>query len=126
MVLIMNTSQFKFGMYLSHSISPPENWVGNPASFIFSITLSLKIPYHGKIPPSGRERGSLPSVLYCGHDHLSVGNGDLYIAEDLALCSSELEGCFGVGISRGNEINMNLLAGMANFRLSHFELWLIT
>ena len=126
MVLVMSSGQFKFGVYLSHSVSMPQNWVGNPASFMFSITLSLKIPYHGKRPPIGRERGSVPSVLFCGYDHLEVGNGDLHIGEDLTECSSELEGCFGVGIARGHELNMNVLAGLHNFRLNHFELWLIT
>ena len=125
MVIVISSGEFKFGIYLSHSISHAETWVGSPASFIFSITLDLKFPYHGKQPPRNRSKGNLPSVLFCGSDHFEAGNGDFYINESLTIGSSELEGCFGVGITRGSEINSQILAGTNNFHINHLEMWLV-
>ena len=88
--------------------------------------MDLRFPYHGKCtPPSFDEVGSHASYhcLYADVKQLVFGNGDLVIQEDLRTGSSELEGSYGVGLTRGSLGSQALLAGGPDFHIDALELY---
>jgi hypothetical protein len=88
------------------------------------VTFDLKFPYHGKHPPTGRGT-NIPSAVYCDHDHIEIGNGDLSIDGNLMLCTSQLEGCYGLGFVRESIAASAILAGSENFEIDELEAWVV-
>jgi hypothetical protein len=117
-------------------------WIGTPACFLFSLTLDLKFPYHGRNPPH-RGGGNRPSTTgaagagvgaggnlltfgyYVDSDHIEIGNGDIYIDENMMEIYSELEGCYGVGLQRNLSEVRSLLGGANNFPIDELEVWMV-
>lgn len=112
-------------MYLSHPIVPTSAWTGSPACFLFSVTLGLRFPYHGRtVTPD--ENVQYPLALYVDRNHVFVGNGDLVIDDTLTNGSSELENCYGLsGLEPGSKESQCMLAGSALFTIDTLELWAI-
>lgn len=68
---------------------------------------------------------SVPCSYYVDTDHIEIGNGDLYIDENMLQVYSELEGCYGVGLQR-NMSEVTLLMGGSNcFNIDTLEVWMI-
>jgi hypothetical protein len=47
---VVRSGEFVFGTYLTHQIAPTCSWTGSPACYLFTTSLDLKLPYHGKLP----------------------------------------------------------------------------
>jgi hypothetical protein len=62
---------------------------------------------------------------YVDSDHLEVGNGDIYIDENMMEVYSELEGCYGLGLPRQTQEVAMLMGGANNFPIDELELWMI-
>ena len=122
MVIIIRSSLFKFGCYLNQAPLPSGAWAGSPACFLFSSSLDLKLPYHGRKPPA-RGKTDFPCAFLADMDHLEVGNGDLYVDASLCTGYSELEGCYGVGMAPSCEEVSCLLGGRPSFPIDSIELW---
>lgn len=115
---------------------PSNVWIGTPACFLFSLTLDLKFPYHGRNPPH-RGGGGRPSAnqvaggnlitfgYYVDSDHIEIGNGDIYIDENMMEIYSEMEGCYGVGLQRNISEVRSLLGGANNFPIDELEVWMV-
>ena len=123
-VLVLQSGHFKFGAYLNQSITATGSWSGSPACFIYSVTLDLKFPYHGRCPP-GRGQSDFPCAFFVDYDHIEIGNGDLHIDESFITGYSELEGCYGLGLPRGSAEASAILAGSGSFEIDDLELWYI-
>lgn len=129
---IVRSGEFTFGFYVTHQIVPNCAWAGSPACFLFSITLDLKLPYHGKVPPISGS-GSIdispkphePTAFYAQSDYLFIGNGDLSIDQSLTNGSSELENSFGVGLGLNSVEAMCVLAGSPLFTIDDMEVWAV-
>jgi hypothetical protein len=105
-----------------------------------SLTLDLKFPYHGRNPPhrgGSRPTGPVPGMMtgpggggitfgyYVDSDHVEVGNGDIYIDENMMEVYSELEGCYGLGLQRQTPEVAMLMGGSNNFPIDELEVWMI-
>lgn len=131
--MVIQSGSFKFGAYLTQNLLPTSTWIGTPACFTFSLTLDLKFPYHGRNPP---HRGGSRAVstsggniitygYYVDSDHIEIGNGDIYIDENMMEVYSELEGCYGLGLQRNTPEVSLLLGGANNFAIDELEIWMI-
>jgi hypothetical protein len=123
-VLLLSSGPFTCGAYLNQSLLPTGAWTGSPACFLFSSTLDLKFPYHGRKPPS-RGKTDFPCAFLADSDHLEIGNGDLHIEASLSIAYSELEGCYGLGWAPRSEESVAALGGGSSFHIDHVELWQI-
>ena len=110
-------------------------WAGSPACFLFSLTLDLKLPYHGRRVPEAegvsadevRTPISMePMAFFAQPDALFIGNGDLTINADLSAGSTELENCYGIGLIPNTPETFCLLTGSPFFNIDDVELWAIT
>lgn len=123
-MLLISSGSFTCGAYLNQAPVPTGAWSGSPACFLFSATLDLKFPYHGRKPPA-RGKTDFPCGFLVDMDHLEVGNGDLHIESSLTVAYSELEGCYGFGLSPRSEECVSALGGSSSFPIDILELWQI-
>ena len=125
-VMAMKAGKFSFGCYLSHPIHLNGLWAGFPTCFIYSATLGLKLPYHGHESPIVPELANTTQAgFYADLDQLLIGNGDIAINSDLSSGSSNLERCYGVGLSPQDWHSKVLLAGSEFFNIDCIEIWSI-
>ncbi len=135
-VLIIHSGEFVFGVYLSHRIRDNSLGSGSPSCFLFSMTMDMKISFHGKNPrvgssgsgasTSGASTGAVPHAFIASENKFEVGNRDLCLFNTggvLSSGSSELEGCFGVGMNKGSPEAGCLLAGQSQFPVDILEMW---
>ncbi len=144
MLIIRSTSGYLFGAYLSHVIRDNNTWTGNPTCFLFNLNYDIKIPYHGKYPLNNNN--DIKSFAFIGNENkLTIGNNDLVIYDHLlnnntnnntnnnsninimklSQGTSELEGCFGIGMVRNSNESKSFLAGSPSFVIENIELWSI-
>jgi hypothetical protein len=98
--------------------------MGSPACFLFSSTLDTRLPYHGRKPAGNVESNStLPKAFFADQDHVEIGNGDLVIEQSLDYGYSEIENCYGVGLSSGSSEAKCFLAGSPQFEIDELEVW---
>ena len=119
-MLIIRSKNYKFGAYLSHPLTISRSWTGSPACFLFSLTVDLKFPYHGRVPPLN---SGGPLAFYADREALIFGNDDLRVNADLRYGSSRLEGCYGLGLAAKSLEASCILAGDENFEISQIEIW---
>ena len=104
-----------------------ETKFGNPKCFLFSLSLDLKIPYHGRHKlPSSDTTGSRQSHHDCqcaGPDYVQFGSKDLCLKGDFSACTSELEYSYGIGLVKDGEHAKSLLAGASVFKADQVEAW---
>jgi hypothetical protein len=125
-VIIITSGEYTFGAYLSTPLVLTGLWAGSPASFLFSSTLDIKIPYHGeRVPNIDKPDPSHCYGFYADIDQLVIGNGDLVIDQNLMNGSSELEGCYGVGMGAASHDAKHFLAGAQGFEIDDLEVWTI-
>ena len=113
-----------FGGYFSHPLILSGSWAGGPASFLFSVTLDLKIPFHARSLPE-ECNGALDAFLV-ERDLLTIGNNDLVIGNALREGESDLEHVFGVGLEFDSPEARCLLAGRSQFTIDDLEIWAVT
>jgi hypothetical protein len=124
-LMVITSSGNVFGAFLSQPIQLTGTWSGSPSSFLFSLKHDIKIPYHGKITPGGVDGTSNCFGFYADISRLLIGNGDLIIDSSLSSGSSELEGCYGVGMIPESKDCSGVLAGGPNFPIDDLEVWSI-
>lgn len=126
-VLVVQSGEHVFGAYLSHPLRDDSIGAGSPSCFLFSTTLDLKFTFHGHNPVR-RKPNTAPSAFSASENKIEFGNGDLCILGSggrVSGGSSDLEGCFGVGLGR-NTVNAKcFLAGSPQFNIDLLELWAI-
>ena len=61
--------------------------------------------------------------FFADDQHLVFGNGDIKLEENLETGSSQLEGCFGLGLPKTSHAASSLLAGTNSFAIDKLELW---
>lgn len=110
-----------FGAYLSHSIVPSTQWAGSPSCFLFNLTQGIKLPYHAR--NAADVGGDSPLAFLMQEDRMYIGYGDMSINADLLTGSSELENCYGLGMSQGTPETLCLLAGSPVFEIETLEVW---
>ena len=121
----MQSEDFVFGAYLSHPLEYSGAWSGSPACFLFSSTLSLKLPYHGRHVSEAQAATGSPTAFCVDRERMIFGNGDLVIDKDLLGGSSYLEQCYGTGLTPGSTEANCLLAGRAEFPITNLEVWTV-
>jgi hypothetical protein len=132
-VIVVRSGEFIFGGYASDPWRNDESRFGNPKCFLFSITLDLKFPYHGRqkdgqssIAGMGGQWGRTQhDCLSGGPDYLQFGIRDLCLRGDLRGCTSELEFSYGVGLVPGSDDAKSILAGGTLFVADEVEAWQI-
>ena len=125
-VIVVKAGFYTFGAYLSAPLALNGVWAGSPSSFLFSLTLDMRIPYHGeRVPNLNKPDPSHTYGFFADVDQLVIGNGDLVFSSDLMRASSELEGCFGVGMGVGSADARHALAGAPAFVIDEIEVWAI-
>jgi hypothetical protein len=122
--MVIKSGSYTFGAFLSHPLIPSGSWMGSPASFLFSITLDMRIPYHGRQPPQvGSGSITIPKAFFADREHIEIGNGDLFIEPNLTRARSEIEGCFGIGLTQSSREARGFLAGSSEFSVDELEVW---
>ena len=112
-----------FGAYLSHPLEYTGGWSGSPSCFLFSATLGIKLPYHGRAPPTAA--GGAPVGFFVDKQNIVFGNGDVVLDKDLLTGTCSLEGCYGVGLTPGSTEATCFLAGCAAFEIDDLEVFAI-
>ena len=113
---------------------PGNVWSGNPSCFLYSISLDIKLPYHARgLLDQNNENlnnssviSSTPLAFFAQPDTFFVGNGDLCLESDLLSGSSELENCYGCGLTPHSPEACCLLAGSPIFTIDMLEVWSIS
>ena len=133
-VLLLKSGNRIFGGYASDSWKDDGASFGDSKSFLFSVSLDLKFPFHGRklLPappkivgddiPIEAHNNTVPSLV-AGKDFVQFGVGDLVLRKGLSNCSSELEGSYGLGLRRGSSEASTILAGSKTFAVDEIELW---
>ena len=79
-VMVIRSGAYTFGAYLSAALQLNGIWNGSPSSFLFSLTLDLRLPYHGQsVPNLNKPDPSHTYAFYADVDQLVIGNGDLVL-----------------------------------------------
>jgi hypothetical protein len=137
-LLLIKSGEFSFGAYLTHQLAATCAWTGSPSCFLFSNTLSLKIPYHARtaaavtgtalgVPgTSGAVTANSPLAYFVQPDAIFIGNGDLSIDGELLSGTSELENFYGINMTPRCPEALCLLAGTPVFNIDVLEVWAIT
>ena len=110
-----------FGAYLSHPIVPTSTWCGSPSCFLFNLSVGAKLPYHARNAADVASED--PLGFYMQEDKMFFGYGDLSINEDLLTGNSEIENCYGMGLSAGSPEALCMMAGAPSFDIEDLEIW---
>lgn len=74
-LFIAKAGDFCFGAYASDPWRCDGDLFGSPMAFLFSLTLDVKVPYHGAIPPQNTIKRH--ACIRATNDYISFGDGDL-------------------------------------------------
>ena len=86
-VMVIRSGAYTFGAYLSAALQLNGIWNGSPSSFLFSLTLDLRLPYHGQcVPNLNKPDPSHTYAFYADVDQLVIGNGDLVLNQVRVTC----------------------------------------
>lgn len=133
-LLILSANNNTFGVYLSHPLVLTGSWTGSPACFLFNLTADLRFPFHSRVPPISNAVGGSVGFLV-DRECLRIGNQDLIITVAPVTAvegsvgfygTSELEGCYGLGLPIGGLEASCLLAGKNSFHIDFLEVWAIS
>ena len=88
-VIVMKSGEFVFGAYITTQWRHDGVRFGNPKCFMFSSTLDLKFPYHGRQKDGksqlyGMRNTVQHDCMMCTPQIMQLGLNDLCIQEDLA------------------------------------------
>lgn len=125
LLILIQSGDLVFGVYLSHPIEYAGGWRGGPACFIFSATLGVKIPYQARILSEDMGDAQAPVAFLIDRKQFVIGNGDLILSPRLNSGSCSLEHAFGIGLTPGSTESMCFLAGMAEFDVSRVEVFAV-
>jgi hypothetical protein len=126
-----------FGGYATDSWSPDGKRFGTPKSFLFSVSLDRKIPFHGRQrdhltqtkpqvdPETNYEMPLQHDCLWATQDKIGFGIKDLVLCGDFTRCVSELENSYGMGLTAGSPEAKSFLAGAEVFKAEAVEVWQI-
>ena len=128
-VYLTKAGEFVFGCFVSETFRTDGAPFGSPRAFLFSLTLDLKLPYHGATapPPLDGATAAPPhkakkhGCIRAADTKIAFGASDFVIDESLNTCASTLEGSFGVGLDPDDADA--LLAGAKTFAVDHLEIW---
>ena len=120
-LILVRSGDFTFGAYISHPLEYSGGWCGSPACFLFSTTLGIKLPYHGRNPPAAAN--GAPVAVYVDKQKLVLGNYDVVLNKDLTSGTCALEQCYGVGLALGSTEAGCFLAGRSDFEIDDLELF---
>jgi len=133
-LLVIKSNGRVFGGYADEPWRDDGNSFGRAKCFLFSSTMDIKIPFHGKKtlepplkPDDEEEFDDYSSPKFCvlksSPSQMQFGVRDLVLRDKLTACSSDLEYSFGVGLRAGSEEAGTLLAGSSAFVVDELELW---
>ena len=133
-LFIIRSGDFLFGGFASDQWQFEGDRFGTPKSFLFSLTLDVKVPFHGrrkdaesKLFPADGRGGVQHDCLRGEADHddasLRWGLHDLVLHGDLSRCSSEIEFSYGFGLPADSNEAKALLAGASVFAVDSMEVW---
>ena len=138
-VVLIKANGRVFGGYANEPWRSDGTTFGNSKCFLFSISLDIKIPFHGRntlaptVKPENNDdeeesvmsQQKLPTYATLKSDEKSFQFGvyDLVISNDFKTCSSNLEYTFGCGLQREGSDAKTLLAGSESFQIEEIELW---
>jgi hypothetical protein len=130
-LFLLKSGDYVFGAYASSAWRMDEKPHGTPSSFLFSLTLDLKIPYVGRTRDLEREkqdheegRETPHESMLAGQDYIMFGAGaDLVLHGDLTECESTIEGSYGFGMEKGGKDAKCLLAGTPVFPIDSIEIF---
>ena len=130
-MIIIRSGEYIFGGYATDQWNFNNERCGNPKGFLFSVTLDVKIPYHGrqKDAKSGVISGGggrRHDCQWSGPDFLSFGIKDLTLRGDFRMCSSEIEHSYSLGVEIGSMESRCLLAGSSVFVADEVEVWSVS
>lgn len=74
-LFIAKVGDFCFGAYASDPWRSDGDLFGSPMAFLFSLTLDVKVPYHGATPPQNTTKRH--ACIRATHECISFGDGDL-------------------------------------------------
>ena len=123
-VIIIRSNNYVMGAYLSHAIRDNNSWTGSPSSYLFSVTLDTKLPFHGKNPVN--KNLTTPVAFIANESKIIIGNNDLVLLNTGSMLkngTSELESCFGVGLMKNSREANCFLAGASHFPVDQMEIW---
>ena len=124
-LVLIRSGDFVFGAYLTHPLRVTSSgWAGSPACFLFSVTLDVKLPYHARHLPTGAD-AKKPCGFFAEREKLTIGNGDLVICGG-GEGHSELENCYGMGLTFGSSEAACFLAGSSDFHIEELEIWSVS
>jgi len=119
--------EYLFGAYVTHRWRLDGERFGSPKCFLFSVTLDLKFPYHGrqKDTQTDTQPGMAPEhdCVRASSSLIQLGLRDLLISQDFDACSSELEYSYGVGLKPGSKEAASMLCGSSLFSIAQVEAW---
>ena len=90
--------------------------------------MGIKFSYHGRQGPDESQNDvgvSRTAGFYADLDRLLIGSGDIILSFDLSSGASNLENCYGIGLSRDSTEAKVLLAGSDSFAIDAIEFWTI-
>jgi len=127
-MVVVRSGEYVFGGYATDPWQFDGNRAGNPKGFIFSLTLDVKIPYHGRQKDGqssvmGSNSGRSHDCMWSGPDFLSFGIKDLVLRGDFRVCSSEIEHSYSIGCDIGSLEARSFLAGSSVFVADEIEVW---
>ena len=144
-LFLCKSGEFIFGGYAGAEWLYDDTPHGSPQSFLFSVTLDLKIPYVGRdrnleMEKRHEEEGMnfTHEAMQAGDDYMMFGkdHGDfvlsgVYEREDgesggLEDCQACMEGSFGIGLKKDSRAAKCLLAGSETFVVDSLEVYEIT
>jgi hypothetical protein len=139
---LIRSGEYRFGVYLTQAPLPTAVWNGNPQCYLFSLSLNLKLPFHGRsantvsLTNDDEMTNHALSLLQEPHgffgtnEMLMIGDNDLVIDSKLMNGRSEIEMSYGIGLSKRQnagsvDLSKTLLAGSTTFPISDLEVWTV-
>ncbi len=127
-MVIIRSGEYIFGGYATDQWKFDGSRGGNPKGFLFSVTLDMKIPYHGRQKDSqsgvmGGSSGHRHDCMWSGADFMSFGIKDLCLRGDFRMCTSEVEYSYSVGVDLGSIEAKSHLPGSNVFVADEIEVW---
>jgi len=130
-MVIIRSGEYVFGGYATDQWRFDGGRGGNPKGFLYSVTLDMKIPYHGRQKDSqsgamGGGAGRKHDCMWSGLDFMGFGIKDLCLRGDFRMCTSEIEHSYSVGLDMGSTEAKCFLAGSSVWVADEIEVWSVT